>query len=498
MHGIHFSGKSEFRSKRFSLPWKSRRKDTLPCESQIDPPSKFVAILCLLAFAYVTQSAKAQQSQQSTAQSDHAAREAWRRSMKKTPLPKHGCFNVKYPSTQWQEQPCTKAPNIPFMPKQGAVPQSVGNGNDFVAEVTAGLISSAEGTLLNSGGLTTESGYIGNQPPSYLNSFSLQLNSNVFSNTPLCSGASDPSQCLGWQQFVFAEGNSGNAQVFMQYWLLSYGANCPPNWISSTIAGGGMNCYISSSAVSVPALQAMNLQGIVLSGSTANGTDTVMLGNSSNDSLYSFGQENLLNLDQNWAEAEFNVLGDGSFSEANINSGSTFLVQTSVTNGTTNAPVCLGPQGAGTTGETNNLSLIPQSAPVCCPYGGASPSIQFLESNASGATATCGANGLESNIGPDPHSANGSATMITHPIIQGEIRVLYSATLEDSTSGASITYQLFDSCGDSLGGATVSPGTTVSYLDTEINGESCTYGIHGTMYATQPGSVPSSLVGIVF
>ena len=258
-----------------------------------------------------------------------------------------------------------------------------------------------------------------------------------------------------------------------------------------------MNCYINSSAVGVPPIQGMNLQGTVLSGSTANGTDTVMLGDSSNNSLYSVGQENLLNLDQNWTEAEFNVFGDASFGEANFNNGSTFLVQTSVTNGTTNPPLCRGPQGAGTTGETNNLNLISQSAPVCCPYGGASPSIQFLESNASEATATCGVSGLESNIGPIPYSTNGSETVITHPIIQGEIHVLYSAKLDDSYPGALITYQLFDSCDDSLGSATVSPGTTISFLNTEIDGESCTYGIHGTMYATQPGSVPSSLVGII-
>ncbi len=69
--------------------------------SAIDPPpSKFVAILCLMALACV---ARAQQTQ-SAPQDDASARVAWHKTMKKTPLPKHGCFTVKYPSTQWQER----------------------------------------------------------------------------------------------------------------------------------------------------------------------------------------------------------------------------------------------------------------------------------------------------------------------------------------------------------------------------------------------------------
>ena len=283
----------------------------------------------------------------------------------------------------------------------------------------------------------------------------------------------------------------------MEYWLFNYGVNCPQNWNSVNV-GGEMDCWVNSSSVSVPPQQVTYLPGTTLSGSTANGADEIILDSSSLGTLYSFGQNSVLSLDQNWTDVEFNLFGDGGGGEANVNNGSTFVVQTSVTNGATNAPLCLGPQGAGTTAETNNLSLIPQSAPVCCPYGGTSPSIEFLESNASGATATCGANGLESNIGPAPYSTNGSKTVITYPIIQGETRVLYSAMPEDDAPGTSITYQLFDSCGDSLESATVSPGTSISYLDTEIDGESCTYGIHGTMYATSPGYVPSSLIGIIF
>lgn len=454
------------------------------------PPRAVVVALCLLI---PVASVRAQQTE-SIPHDDAAARTAWRKTMKKTPLPKHGCFMVKYPSTEWQEQPCTKAPNVSFLPNLSSEPQTVGRTSDFAAEATSGLISSAEGSFPNSGGLTSESGYIRDVPPAYPNSFSFQLNSNVFNNAPDCSGATNPSQCLGWQQFVFREANGQNAAIFIEYWLLNYGTACPSGW---QLSQNSTNCYQNSIAVSVPAQSAASLSSVSVTGEAANGTDTFIFV-APGDTESAISQDSVLNLEQHWTEAEFNVFGDGGGGEANFSSGSTLATQLIMNNGATNAPLCLGPDGAGTTAETNNLSLIPQSAPVCCPYGGTSPSIQFLESNASGATATCGANGLESNIGSAPHSADGSATIITHPIIQGEIRVLYSAMLEDNTPGASISYQLFDSCGDSLGGATVSSGTTISYLDTEINGESCTYGIHGTMYATAPRYVPSLTVGITF
>lgn len=449
-------------------------------------------MLCVLALACF---ARAQQTQ-SVPQDDAAARVAWHKSMKQTPLPKHGCFTVSYPNTAWQESSCTTAPNIPFVPKSGPLPQTVGGGNDFAAEATSGLISSAEGSFPNAGGMTGESGYVKNQPPAYSNSFSLQLNSEYFYNTPLCASAATPSQCQGWQQFLFTEGNGGIGYVYIQYWLLNYGDNCPSNWTLDIVAYEP-NCYLNSTSVNVPAQQAVDLPFMTLTGEASASTDTVIF-TAPGDNLSAVGQDSVLNLDQQWTQAEFNVVGDASGGEANFNSGSTLVVQTSLNNGTTNAPQCLGAQGAGTTGETNNLNLIPQSLPVCCPYGGTSPSIQFLESNASGATATCGANGLENNMATAPYSTNGSETRILYPIILGEIRVEYSAKLENNTPGATIAYQLFDACGDSLGGATVSSGTTISYLDTEINGEPCTYGIRGTMDATAPGYVPGLSSGIAF
>jgi len=424
---------------------------------------------------------------------DSAQREAWRKTMKQTHVPKKGCFTVTYPDTAWREATCTTAPNIPLVPRHGTGAQTVGNATDFVAEVTSGLISTSDGFFFNASGVTSESGDINNVPPAYPNSFTLQLNTNVYSDPPACSSAATPSACLGWQQFVVAESDGGDATLFMQYWLINYDTACPGGWTAYE-----EDCYKNSSATSLPSYPASSIFGMEVTGEAESGTDTAMFTSvSPAEILYAVGQDSVLDLEQYWTQSEFNVFGDAGGGEANFNSDSTFIVQTSVNNGTTNAPRCLGPQGAGTTGETNNLTLVSQSAPVCCPYSGA---IQFMESNASGVGATCGASALAAtgNFTATPTSADGSETVITHPIIEGEIRVEYSVKLEDSTPGSTITYQLFNSCGQSLGTANVSPGTTILYLNTEIDGESCTYGIRGTMYATAPGDLHSFTSTIVF
>ena len=300
--------------------------------------------------------------------SEAKARESWRKSMSRTPTPKKGCFTATYPDTTWQEVACTTAPPRPYLPARGPRPDTVGNGTDFSAQVTSGVISSADGSFVRVIGVTSES------DDGSANTFSLQLNSSFFT-TSVCNGAATPSSCLGWQQFVYT--NSGAA--FMQYWLLDYGT-CPGGWNQY-----GSDCYKNSSAVSVPVQTIANLAELVLTGTVVSGgTDTVAL--STGSALYSAqGEDSVLNLAQGWQVAEFNIIGDGNASEANFNTGSTLVVKTSVENGTSNAPSCV---EEGFTGETNNLTLVTSPA-VCCPIGGSSPAIVFTESNATGAISTC-------------------------------------------------------------------------------------------------------------
>src|SRR5258705_7281983 len=72
----------------------------------------------------------------------------WRKGMARVPAPKKGCFTSSYPSTEWQEVPCTTAPARPYPPARGGGrPDQIGNGNDVSAQVTTGNISEANGSL---------------------------------------------------------------------------------------------------------------------------------------------------------------------------------------------------------------------------------------------------------------------------------------------------------------------------------------------------------------
>jgi hypothetical protein len=46
----------------------------------------------------------------------------WRKGMARVPPPKKGCFTSSYPSTEWQEVPCTTAPARPYPPARGGGP----------------------------------------------------------------------------------------------------------------------------------------------------------------------------------------------------------------------------------------------------------------------------------------------------------------------------------------------------------------------------------------
>jgi hypothetical protein len=296
------------------------------------------------------------------------SREHWRKAMAQTLPQKKGCFTASYPDTSWEEVQCLPAPVPPYSrPAHGGRLETVGNGNDFVATVTSGTLSAAEGAFPLISNVTSES-------DGGANVFSLQLNSQTFTTTA-CNGVSG---CLGWEQFVYSSHVYSGA--FIQNWLLNYGSTCPAGgW---QLQAGTTNCYVNSSVVSVPSQTAENLTQLVLMG-TANsgGTDAVLM--YVDDTLYSASEgDSTVNLAANWKTAEFNVFGDGGGSEATFNSGATLTVRTTVNNGTANSPSC---GTSGTTGETNSLTLVHP----CCPFGGASPGIVFKESSASGATAIC-------------------------------------------------------------------------------------------------------------
>jgi hypothetical protein len=323
--------------------------------------------------------------------STQSLKEDWRAGMAKVPLPKKGCFTSTYPSTEWQEVPCTAAPARPYPPARGPRPNTVGNGNDVSAQATTGLISTAVGSFDSVTGVTSESGYVGGVPPAQPNTFSLQLNSNFFT-TSTCSGAANPSTCQGWQQFVYS--NAGFA--FMQYWLLNYARTCPTGWNTS-----GTDCWKNgSNAASVPVQTIANLGNLSLLGEANLGElDTIIMATGS-DLYAAQNEDNVVNLALGWQKAEFNIVGDCCGSQANFNSGSTIVVRTGVDYGSPNAPSCF---GEGFTGETNNLRFA--SAPAA--KRGTSPAIVFTESS-SGAVSPCAsATGVASGELTDTHDFNG-------------------------------------------------------------------------------------------
>jgi hypothetical protein len=296
----------------------------------------------------------------------------------------------------------------------------------------------------------------------------MQLNSNNFS-TSACNGAANPAACLGWQQFVFQSSGS----VYMQYWLFNFGTACPGgwNWFPGTPTEEA-GCWMNSSATGVPGWAiSSSFPYISLTGNAAGGTDTVIVGLDGN--LSAVGQDTVLNLEQSWSSVEFNIVGDGGGDQVVFNSGSTFVVQTSINNGTTNAPAC---ESGGYTAETNNLNLVTP----CCPYGGTSPSIQFMESNASGATATCGVNGLQGNFTETPYVTDVNVTVYGGP----PFTIDYSGVLEDSTPGATIYYQP-TVCGQPEG---FGYGTAPVYLFYQV--QNCS-GVYGSIWATAPGYLTS-------
>lgn len=320
--------------------------------------------------------------------------EDWRQLMARS-LPKTGCHTASYPSTQWQDVPCTTAPKSPRLRAPGAAPVAGGGGSgDFLAVVTTGNISSATGLFDQVTGVTSES------DPSGQNSFSLQLNPNSFSPTivgppvggkrglPLCSVAVG---CIaGAEQFIYSNlgCDSGTSCVFIQYWLLGHGNPCPTSptianntWTFAPAMGNGVQgCFINGNARTVSPnptiteLARMRLTGVA----TPTAQSAIMeIVPGKLDSTIDPGD--FLGIGAQWTIAEFNVVANCCAEQATFNPGSTIYVRTIVDNGTQNAPTCL---QSGFTAESNNLNLIYG----CGTIGGASPGIVFTESNATSAS----------------------------------------------------------------------------------------------------------------
>jgi hypothetical protein len=292
---------------------------------------------------------------------DGGALAQWREAIAHTNVSAAGCFEATYPSLAWNKVECVEAPDVQFIPRSGRPGGlTVGDGNDYAAEVSSGLISKTVGSFPKITGVKSEEGIGG------ANSYSLQLNSNFMQHNKACNGAKNPAQCLAWLQYVYS---SDYTEAFMQYWLINYDNTCPSGWNSY-----GGDCYTNSAAVNVPKEVITKLKTISISGSAVKGGLDTLIMYVGKKAYKTTGEDSVVYLATGWKESEFNVVGDGGGSEAYFNSGSSIAVESQLTNGTKNAAICA--SHAGTTGETNNLNL-----GSCKGEGGAKPYIKFTESN---------------------------------------------------------------------------------------------------------------------
>lgn len=305
-----------------------------------------------------------------------AKRQDWHKALINTPVPREGCFEAKYPRLGWQEVQCVKPPNIPMPPRHGALPYTVGNGNDYTAQVSGQLIS-----VVGSFDSVTTTGERGRTYSSPTNevadAYSLQINSNHVGSPPLCAGAAPGAPCKGWQQFVYSSKSYGT--IFVQYWLLDFFNPCPAGWTPS-----GNHCYRNSLwATPVPLIPVASLAQTSLTASvvTVGGHYRVDLASGGN--LYSFDTpDDFVSLANHWNTAEFAIVGDCCNYTANFDPNTSIAVRTTVHNGTTIAPTC---NLSGFTGERNNLNLA--STPVIGAQ--ASPTVISNQTSSTGPPASC-------------------------------------------------------------------------------------------------------------
>ena len=375
-----------------------------------------------------------------------------------------GCYQTSYPSLQWHATTCEVAPEVPFEPTpvSAAVNATVGNGTDYSAKV-AGTISDATGSFGDVSPTITETGQYGGQGAQVANAFSLQLNTEFFSNSPACSGSANPSNCLAWQQFVYEYDPPSTTFVFMQYWLINYSATCPSGWMSAP-APDQADCYANSPASSFSGgtLTAADLASTQLAGSaSAGGNDAVTLSFGGEATLVS-NADSVVDLAPNWNTAEFGVFGDGGGGQANFGANTTLEAQTTLSDSSLSAPTC---EEEGFTAETTNLSLT--NTPTIGTQG--LPTIVSEQTNASPTTPSCAAGPGSTTATTVSTSLSGGGSSGAAISVPTGTAVTDQATLSGTNASeatGTVTYNVYSqsNCSVLVGGGTAEPITTPGTL----------------------------------
>ena len=400
--------------------------------------------------------------------SGERAHAQWREAMLHKETPGEGCFQAAFPAIRWVTAACHAVTGHTHpVPRalDSTRPQIVGNGADYALVAPgANLITQTVGSFPSVSGVTSESSVgvasFGGSGTLGSNEYTLQINTNNNSSTSACSGGA--AGCTVWQQYLYAPDQltSGSAGVFIQYWLLGYGASgasCPGGYTTSKTS-----CFKNSPSVSAPDTPITGLGNLQLTATAASGgNDSVIFSNGTG--LYSVtASDSVLKIGTVWTQSEFNVVGDAGGSEAVFNTGSVIAVNVASQYGSTTAPTCA--TGAGTTGETNNLNILP-----CTATGGPTTAIQFTESLISNPT-------ISKAFSPTSIVAGGTS-MVTLTLTNPNAGIsLTGAAFTDSLMGMSTTGGVVGGTCTGTTPNTLSAGTTyLSFSGITIPaGGSCT------------------------
>jgi hypothetical protein len=298
---------------------------------------------------------------------EKTARKIWHAVIRNTPVPGKGCFHVSYPNVAWESVECKVAKPRPYSPRANrTVPRpDAGNGTDDFAGIQGqGLITSAYGKFFVSGveyesnqptGLTPA----GSNPIKGSNEYTLQINTNN-NETAACG---DYGTCYVWQQFVYATDPSGEASLFMQYWVNGWPNACPRGWYT----GSTDQCFHNSKSVPVPNIPVTNLGDVILTASVENGGNDYVWLEYGDDSWVTSNTDSSspcceggLDIASVWTQAEFNVFGDGDATQAQFNRGSQIIVVLALLDGSQSPGQCVYQSDnfeGGATQETNNMNL---------------------------------------------------------------------------------------------------------------------------------------------
>lgn len=310
---------------------------------------------------------------------------AWQAAMSDIQQPGSGCYQAAYPVLAWHATKCVAAPKLPLAPtpyRSGhPSPATVGDGNDYSAQVS-GRISKAVGTFREvSSNVSVEGPPDGTGSP-VPNGFSLQLNTQFFTGSPACSGASSPSSCQAWQQFVYTYSDASSGDLFMQYWLINYNATCPSGWFTYS-----NDCYTNSNAAEVNVVTAKDLATLELKATAkSGGNDVTSLSVGSGSATSVSGKDTKVDLAAFWNTTEWGLFGDGGGSEATFGADNTIRPTTSITATSTAAPSCV---SEGFTGETNNLTLAKTAALAAKKL----PTMASKQTDGTPGTASCAVGG---------------------------------------------------------------------------------------------------------